>query len=193
MEQETTENANSSTGETVEETKVESTTTDDSKEVTASEKKEYSETEKQLYARVKKLESKLESQPQSEETTDDFVKKSDLEAENEKLARQALSESDDPNDKAILENWDELAEVYSQVGRRGKNSKDSIVEDLRDSHLIWNRNRLPKESTKETEAAISQMNGTKAPSNKAPQVKDEGLKILKKNTKIENWFPKKED
>lgn len=189
MEQET-ENLDSQTEETTEETTTSETASEAALQQKEGEtKEEFTQRERQYYERIKKLEAENADLKTKATASEDFVKKSELETENENLARQALNQSGNALDKEIVENWDELAPIYTKIASRGKNSKEAIIEDLRDAQVVWARNRATKQDTKATEAEIAAMRGTQGAPAKKTDEKPSGPKVIKRSRKMEDWFP----
>ena len=122
-----------------------------------------------------KPEKKPEEKPIEEKKVEktDFLKKSDFELANQKKAiRMAtvVSEQDTEEVKAfktdLLENWDKARQFYTS--RRGKDTAEDILEDIKDAYTVFNTRR-PKTEVKPD---ISDLTSTKtSPTGNAPASK----------------------
>ena len=123
----------------------------------------------------KKPEAKPEEKPIEEKKVEktDFLKKSDFELANQKKAIRmatAVSEQDTEEVKSfktdLLENWDKARQFYTP--RRGKDTAEDILEDIKDAYTVFNTRR-PKTEVKPD---ISDLTSTKtSPTGNAPASK----------------------
>ena len=127
-----------------------------------------------IVQRHKKPEAKTEK-PIEEKKVEkaDFLKKSDFELANQKKAIRmatAVSEQDTEEVKSfktdLLENWDKARQFYTP--RRGKDTAEDILEDIKDAYTVFNTRR-PKAEAKPD---ISDLTTTKtSPTGNAPASK----------------------
>ena len=140
-----------------------------------------------------KSEKKPEEKPIEEKKVEkaDFLKKSDFELANQKKAIRmatAVSEQDTEEVKAfktdLLENWDKARQFYTP--RRGKDTAEDILEDIKDAYTVFNTRR-PKTEVKPD---ISDLTTTKtSPTGNAPDSKPQKNPLNITTAKKQNdWY-----
>ena len=145
-----------------------------------------------IYNRHKKPEVKPEvkseiDKPVEKPIETDFLKKSDFELANQKKAiRMATTASEQDTEEAktlkgdLLENWDKVRQFYTP--RRGKDTPEDILEDIKDAYAVFNTRRVKKE----VKPDVSDLTTTKtsptgnAPSPKSPAKNPPNFSIPKK-------------
>lgn len=109
----------------------------------------------------------------------DVVKKSDLEKAQERLAIQHLE--GDTAHKDVVDNWDDVMKHY--VPRRGRTTKEDIIEDILDASAVWKRTYTPKEKP---EGEIAAVHGT---GGKSPEgTPTERKRLIPKSKDISEWY-----
>ncbi len=125
-----------------------------------------------------------------------FVTKDDQFKINQKRAislATTVDEKDKPEvakiKKDLDENWDEIKAFYT--GRNGKDTPEDIVEDLFDAHAVWLRRTGGKKGADEKNARANITNdrgtGGRTPDNSTSK----RTRVLPKDTKPQDWYPKK--
>jgi len=133
-------------------------------------------------------------EPPKEEPKGDYLKKSDFELANQKKATKlvtTVSEGDTEEAKAtkadMLANWESIKALY--VPRRGKDTPEDVMEDIKDAYVLFNARR-PKEEIN-TVADLSSTKvipGTVAPKGQQPAVKNPPN--FKLGTQPKDWYKK---
>lgn len=141
--------------------------------------------------RHKKPEAKPEPKIEKPVETD-FLKKSDFELGNQKKAIRmatAVSEQDAEEVKTfkedLLENWDKVRQFYTP--RRGKDTPEDILEDIKDAYAVFNTRRKPKENKPDvSDLTTTKTNPTgNAPSPKSPVKNPPNFSLPKKPSE---WY-----
>lgn len=127
-----------------------------------------------------------------EKVETNFLKKSDFELANQKKAiRMATIVSEQDTEEAktfktdLLENWDKARQFYTP--RRGKDTPEDILEDIKDAYAVFNTRR----EKKEVKPDVSDLTTTKtnptgnAPSPKSPKKEPPNFNLPKKPTE---WY-----
>lgn len=138
-----------------------------------------------------KGEPKTPEKPE-ESKPSDFLKKSDFELANQKKAiRMATAVSEQEPEEAkkikedLLENWDKVRQFYTP--RRGKDTPEDVLEDIKDAYTVFNTRRKPKEEKPDvSDLTTTKSNPTgNAPSPKIPKKNPPNFNIPKKPSE---WY-----
>lgn len=127
----------------------------------------------------------------------DYLKKSDFQLSNQKKAiRLATISSENDSEKAqeqktdILDNWEEVRKYYSP--RRGKDTPEDILEDIKDAYSVFNSRRPKVEEKEEGEVGKEEITKTetKTPTGNPPKTKEKakdpkGFKLPKQP---DEWY-----
>jgi hypothetical protein len=159
---------------------------------------------KKFRAIAQRKDKKPEVKPVVKEDKGDYLKKSDFELGNQKVAIKMATGKAELNPQKfgvetpeqlgkiqqdILENWDEIIKNYTP--RRGKDTAEDILEDIKDAYVLFSVRRPNKEDKPD----ISELSKTKvipgqvSPKGKETPVKDPpGFKLP---SQPKDWYPKK--
>ena len=129
---------------------------------------------------------------------EEYVKKSDFQLSNQKKAiRLATLPSENDSEKVqtqkadILENWEGVSKNYTS--RRGKDTPEDILEDIKDAYTVFNNRRPQVEEKEDGEVDKEEITKTetKTPTGNPPKVKEKAKDP--KNFKIpkqpDEWYP----
>lgn len=135
-----------------------------------------------------------EDEDEKQPDDDEVVTKRDLRLQNRRQA-ESLIRNPQPNDpeevvemkETIKKNWDDIVELYSP--RRGQETVQDIVEDIKDAYHLYRTRYGEPESEEEKKArknfSVHGKTGGSSPSNN--KKKREPI-LTQGNTPIEEWY-----
>lgn len=132
-----------------------------------------------------------------EEPKEDYLKKSDFQLTNQKKAiRLATTSSENDSEKVqeqradVLDNWEEVRKFYTP--RRGKDTPEDILEDIKDAYSVFNSRRPQVEDKEEGEVEKEEITKTetKTPTGNPPKVKTKAKdpKGFKLPVQPDQWY-----
>ncbi len=105
-----------------------------------------------------------------------------------KIEQEGIKEA--CKDQTINDNWSEIIQYYTP--RRGKNSVNAIVEDLKDAKYLWEKySANPKKEEKEDKEAKAKLSSSKSkpkPSGESEGQKTKGRTFIPKRTPMDKWY-----
>lgn len=139
------------------------------------------------YNRVKPPKEEPQAPAPRQETP--YLTKEDFYKSNEKKALNLAGQTDDDISEDIKSNWSNIVPFYTP--RRGRETPEDILEDMKDAHAVWSRNNKPAKPADDPSAPLTASPKVRSEGGATPPPA-KGKKFLGKSNSITDWYGKKE-